>query len=179
MGTARDLSFDYAERVKGDTLNGFEYSKVVPSPFSTDSKGEHFHFWVPADMTTPADRFCKIAGAYREATAKFTVVSASWDFVPAIGERRPAQQRMQRKELFLIDWRHSRKAKQAASEDVKNHHIAALIPHFDFEVMEMTNTVEWTCGTGLTEEDVQLLLIRGDVTVHIELPRLHKITKEK
>jgi len=173
MGTERDLSFDYAERVKGDTLNGLEYSKV-PGSLTSDKavKGEHFHFWVPADLTQTDKRFLTIAEAYRQATNKFTVASASWDFVPATGERKPSQQRTQRRELFLIDWRREKRP-----EYINKHQLGNKCP--DFEVIQMINTTQWCCGVHLTVHEVDDIITRGDVTVHIELPRLYKITKVK
>lgn len=173
METKRDLSFDYAERVQGDKCGEFEYSRTpaVPSTPLGAPGGDHYHFWVPRDMISqerkfpPGWRQTKLAEALADAKKRFKVASTSWGFIPVTAEHN-----LQHKELFLIDWRQSRKTKATAGEHFKRHPLAQLIPDLDFEVVKMINTAEWTCGAGLTETEVNLLLIRGDITVHIQHP---------
>lgn len=172
METVRDLSFDYAERVKGETLNELEYSRI-PVP-----NGQHFHFWVPSGMTIPAEYRSKIKGAYGEARAKFAMASASWDFIPMTAERSPSQKHIQHKELFLIDWRIYKNITPGTTFRafcvLPNAKVDPAEKPPDFEIVEMINTTEWTCGARLTFDEVNSILKRGDVTIRIQLPQTYK-----
>jgi len=80
MQIFRDLSFDFAERVEGDKIAGLDYC------ISHGKEGEHYHFWVPAELSKAA-KGALLERAQDDALNRFKVKSMSWDEKPNLNLR--------------------------------------------------------------------------------------------